>query len=197
MRWTGEREGTGGEEEEERRAEMGGASVSDKVRDERDAGRKRQRGGTRGKWRCGVVVGAGGRGRGRLCSLSCGRLRLPPASRPHPHPHPLGSSAAGGSGAFVCACAGAAAVLLAVAVPVRVRVRRVRPRFLPAVRAVSPWRSGWAQRRVTVDFWTSTENQILGHAICASVWWWAGHVNCAVSTLERKCYGVELGTEIT
>jgi len=99
VRWTGEREGTGGEEEE-RRAEMGGASVSDKVRDERDAGRKRQRGGTRGKWRCGVVVGAGGRG--RLCSLSCGRLRLPPASRPHPHPHPLGSSAAGGSGAFVC-----------------------------------------------------------------------------------------------
>ena len=45
--------------EEERRAERGGASVSDKVRDERDAGRKRQRGGTRGKWRCGAVVGAG------------------------------------------------------------------------------------------------------------------------------------------
>ena len=66
MRWTGEREGR-----RRRRAETGKKGTRpDKVRDERDAGRKRQRGGTRGKWRCGAVVGAG---RGRLCSLSCGR----------------------------------------------------------------------------------------------------------------------------
>lgn len=132
-----------GGEEEERRG--GGASVSDKVRDERDAGRKRQRGGTRGKWRCGAVVGAGAAAFPVLSVVRAGGW-LPPASRPHP----LGSSAAAGSWVRSCACAGAAAV----AVPVRVRVRRVGPRFLPAIRVVpvfprgdglsreSPWTFG-------------------------------------------------------
>ena len=70
--------------------------------------------------------------------------------------------------------------MLVVAVPVRVRVRRIGPRFLLAARGdglsrESPWTFG------------------PNHVICASVWWWAGHVSCAVTTIERKCLGWNWG----
>lgn len=134
----------GGEEEEEERR-GGGASVSDKVRDERDAGRKRQRGGTRGKWRCGAVVGAGAAAFPVLSVVRAGGwLCLRPPVHIHSGPAPqLGRGC----------------------VRVRALVRRLlrfqsgsasagsgRGFCLPSVLfRCSPWR--WAEQRVTVDFW--------------------------------------------